>query len=415
MTATLLQGDARAVLATLPAGSVHMCVTSPPYWAQRAYQGVDAALGIGNEATPELWVAALVEVFHEVRRVLRDDGTLWLNVGDKMAGSGGAGGDYNEGGLKASANGTGPTASRIKDLNSKQATNVANECVPRPLAPGYKPKDMIGLPWMLAFALRADGWYLRSEIIWHKLSPFPQSVTDRPTTAHEQLFLLAKRPNYFYDAEAVRERAQYGYSHSTGDDWTQGAGDSARNPQGSRRTVTPGSSGRSARSVQTFAPSPFSVKRLGKYGPLPDVDHHALMPVSMATWCIRAGTSERGCCPECGVPQVRRVQKSGGSTGRGWHDHEAEEIRGERITDPRAKGGHGYEVNTIGWAASCTHVDLTLVPATVLDPFAGAGTTMLAAERLGRNSIGIELSPDYLALAAARMHEAAPMLAQEAQ
>lgn len=376
MTTRIIQGAAQDILATLPERSVHMCVTSPPYWAQRRYTGADAAKALGNEPTPEVWAQNLVEVFRGVKRVLRDDGTLWLNCGDKYAGSGGSGGDYNEGGLKASANGTGPSKS--------QGINL----------PG---KNLIGLPWRLAFALQADGWILRSDIIWHKPSPMPQSVTDRPTTAHEYLFLLTKQPRYFYDAEAVREK---------GDGATA---DVHPNVGKGERTE-----GRNARSVQSFAPSPFNIKHLGKYGPMPDVDHHALFPISLPTWCIKAGTSERGCCPDCGAPWVRQVQTSGGSIGRGWHNHDADPEHGQRVTDSAAKSGHDYKVETTGWAKSCACPTAEPIACTVLDPFAGAGTTILAAEQLGRNSIGIELSESYIRLAQARLRAAAPMLTAQA-
>lgn len=161
----ILQGDALSVLKTLESGSVHVCITSPPYWGLRDY-GAPGQLGL--EETPEEYVAKMVDVFREVRRVLRDDGTLWLNVGDSYIG--GRGGRRIE---------------------------------------GYKPKDLCGIPWMVAFALRADGWYLRSDIIWNKPNPMPESVTDRPTKAHEYIFLLSKSERYFYDAEAIKEKAIY--------------------------------------------------------------------------------------------------------------------------------------------------------------------------------------------------------------
>jgi DNA modification methylase len=478
VTYRIIQGDARDVLKTLPERSVQACITSPPYWGQRAYKtGSDRE--IGSEPTPELWVTNLVEVFREVRRVLRDDGTLWLNVGDKYAGSGGAGGDYNKGGLKASANGSGPGASHLAN---------------------YKAKDLIGLPWMLAFALRADGWYLRSEIIWHKVSPMPQSVTDRPTTAHEQLFLFAKsgvsqywthrdhagtrtrpapdyrwkqggddapeswngsafddgktaavhpdigqrdnRPavelteappgwrakradcqccggikekhwsrvnlwathDYYYDAEAVREQNTEGTIARMqskpvlmGNKTTGGLG------HWKGATGYEAATGRSARSVQAFAPSPFSVSRLGKYGPMPDVDHFALMPISMATWCIKAGTSEKGCCATCGAPWVRQLERTqpvkravDSAYAKNASGHAQGRLSTQRWDEP-------IEVKTIGWAEP--------QPCVVLDPFMGAGTTALAAERLGRNSIGIELSADYIRLAEARLKDDAPLTA----
>ena len=169
--------------------------------------------------------------------------------------------------------------------------------------------------------------------------------------------------------------------------------------------VTP-PGGRNARSVQAFAPSPFSVSRLGKYGPMPDVDHYALMPLSMAMWCVKAGSSEKGCCSESGAPWVRQLERKAMEIKRtDW---------GERAGNRSATSGTMLapaEAKTIGWAATCEH-DLPPSPCTVLDPFMGSGTTALAAERLGRNSIGIELSADYIRLAEARLKDEAPMLVQ---
>jgi len=177
------QGDAIEVLKAMPEQSVHCCVTSPPYFGLRDY-GVEGQIGL--ERTPEEYVDKLVQVFREVRRVLRDDGTLWLNLGDSYNGSGGAGGDYNPGGLKE-----------------------GQPKYPGRKVPGLKPKDLIGIPWMVALALRNDGWYLRSDIVWHKPNAMPESVTDRPTRAHEYIFLLSKSPKYYYDYEAIKEPAAY--------------------------------------------------------------------------------------------------------------------------------------------------------------------------------------------------------------
>jgi DNA modification methylase len=175
----IINADVLDSLRRLPDQSIQCCITSPPYWGLRDY-GVVGQIGL--EPTPEEYVEKMVEVFREVRRVLRDDGTLWLNLGDSYNGSGGAGGDYAPGGLKAG----------------------------QPKYPGrrisaLKPKDLVGIPWRVAFALQEDGWYLRSDIIWHKPNPMPESVRDRPTKAHEYMFLLTKSGKYYYDADAVRE------------------------------------------------------------------------------------------------------------------------------------------------------------------------------------------------------------------
>lgn len=191
--ATVLLGDCVERLRGVADGTVQTCVTSPPYFGLRDY-GVDGQLGL--EPTPDAYVAGMVAVFREVRRVLADDGTLWLNIGDSYAGSGGAGGQYKPGGIAKT--GTNAPSTWSAEYSRKPVTlNV----------PGCKPKDLIGIPWMLAFALRADGWYLRQDIIWHKPNPMPESVRDRCTKAHEYIFLLSKSDRYFYDHEAAMEPA----------------------------------------------------------------------------------------------------------------------------------------------------------------------------------------------------------------
>lgn len=172
-------GDALKVLQAMSDESINTCITSPPYFGLRDY-GVEGQIGL--EQTPKEYVDKIIQVCREVQRVLRDDGTLWLNLGDSYNGSGGAGGDYGPGGLKE-----------------------GQPKYPGRKVDGLKPKDLLGIPWMVAFALRADGWYLRSDIIWHKPNPMPESVTDRPTKAHEYIFLLSKSPKYYYDYEAIRE------------------------------------------------------------------------------------------------------------------------------------------------------------------------------------------------------------------
>lgn len=175
---TLHVGDVREVLAQLPADSVDCCVTSPPYWGLRDY-GADGQLGL--EQTPEEYVVAMVSVFAEVRRLLRPEGTLWLNLGDSYASK------------PAGADG-------FRDGRANR-----NERTSGGIPPGLKSKDLVGIPWRVAFALQADGWWLRSDIVWSKPNPMPESVTDRPTKAHEYVFLLTKSARYFYDADAIRE------------------------------------------------------------------------------------------------------------------------------------------------------------------------------------------------------------------
>ena len=184
---TIHHGDCLTVLRSLPDESAHMCVTSPPFYGLRDY-GVDGQIGL--EDTPDEWCARLVDVFREVRRVLRADGTCWVEVGDSYGTGSGP-----------------PSASSTLRGNGHVGGGPKLHGLGRVAVSGHKPKDMVGAPWLLAFALRADGWYLRSDIIWARPNPMPESVTDRPTKAHSYLFLLAKSARYFYDADAIREAA----------------------------------------------------------------------------------------------------------------------------------------------------------------------------------------------------------------
>ena len=267
MTFKIHQGDALAVLTALPAESVHCCVTSPPYWGLRDY-GADGQIGL--ERTPDAYVARLVEVFREVRRVLRGDGTLWLNLGDSYAsdtkGSGGTG--------KSTLVGT------PNDGNGQLFTA-------RKVQHGIKPKDLVGIPWLVAFALRADGWYLRSDIIWAKPNPMPESVTDRPTKAHEYLFLLSKSASYYYDQDAIREPHRWPdmarkviAAPNAGRDGDyqkeSGRNDGGEHISGVGFASDP-DAGRNRRTVWTIATQPFSEA------------HFATMPRALVEPCIKAG------------------------------------------------------------------------------------------------------------------------------
>lgn len=186
----ILHGDALSVLKTLPDESVDCCVTSPPYYNLRDY-GVDGQIGL--EETPEEYIQRLVEIFREVRRVLKSDGTLWVNIADSYAGSG-------KGRVKGGV-------AKMENFSEKQKTNrgTINGVLTKTSSKDCKPKDLIGIPWMLAFALRADGWYLRQDIIWAKPNPMPESVKDRCTKSHEYIFLLSKSRRYYFDGEAISE------------------------------------------------------------------------------------------------------------------------------------------------------------------------------------------------------------------
>jgi len=298
-------GDALAVLREMPDESVQMCVTSPPYWGLRDY-GVDGQLGM--EKTPEEYVARMVEVFREVRRVLRDDGTLWLNIGDT----------FSSGGRSTQVRDS------FRDAASGKQAHLNGTAVRAATPENCKPKDLVGIPWMLAFALRADGWYLRSDIIWAKPNPMPESVRDRCTKSHEYLFLLSKSARYWYDADAIREASIHAGRVI---DYDGNQKNNTVDPVLQRtriNTTTTVLDTRNKRDVWTIATEPY-----------PEA-HFAVFPEKLVEPCILAG------CPEGG---------------------------------------------------------------TVLDPFAGSGTTLAVAKRLCRRAIGIELNPEYIELAKHRVSQ----------
>jgi DNA modification methylase len=360
----------------LPAGSVQCVVTSPPYWGLRDY-GVAGQLGL--EPTPEAHVAAMVDVFRAVRRVLRDDGTLWLNLGDSYANTG-------PGSWGSSDKSTLTTGSR----HGAWAPGKTVGTTPRRELGGLKPKDLVGMPWRLAFALQADGWYLRADIIWAKPNPMPESVTDRPTKAHEYVFLLSKKGSYFYDADAVREPSE---------ERASGVRNPRPNPAAllgrgdTRHTIPyePNGTGRNLRSVWTLATEP-----------TPEA-HFATFPTALASRCIQAGSSEKGCCAACGAPWACVVDAESIPDPRPMTTGAAKKAAlGDMArTTPQGRTCGSRLAVTTGWQPSCA-CEAPTVPCTVLDPFGGSGTVGQVAERLGRHSILIELSPAYVRIAEAR-------------
>jgi len=262
---TVHVGDCLQSLRGLADGSVHTCVTSPPYFGLRDY---GHAGQIGLEDTPEAYVARLVEVFREVRRVLRDDGTLWLNLGDSY---GATGGDIFTG-FNARYSGTGLDGGKQAAIaeSAKGAASKTRDT-------GLRPKNLLGIPWRVAFALQADGWYLRQEIIWHKPNPMPESVRDRFTKAHEQLFLLSKSPRYYFDQDAVKEPATGRETFFGSDRYSKGSG---RNDSGQYNPATCES--RNRRSVWTVATKPYSGA------------HFATFPPDLIEPCVLAGAPVGG-------------------------------------------------------------------------------------------------------------------------
>ena len=388
MSVRIIIGDALEQLRLLPAESVHCCVTSPPYYGLRDY---GMAGQIGLEPSPDEYIAALVAVFREVRRVLRSDGTLWLNIGDSYAGGGG----FSAGAPTSATSKSG----KYGGLGALKSGGI------KPA--GYvKPKDIIGIPWMLAFALRADGWYLRQDIIWSKPNPMPEGVTDRCTKAHEYLFLLSKSARYYFDAAAIAEKSLR-FGDIPGGSVKIG---STPYPFGGkqnldRAALVPVPETRNKRSVWTVATEPFVEA------------HFACFPPALIEPCILAGCPEK-CCVKCGSPWMREVEKTrtfesgSGRAGNMPIGKNGASLQGGGETlDIRR--GPVVQTKTLGFAPSCACGAATML-GTVLDPFGGAGTTGLVADRLGRNATLIELNPLYADMSERRIYRDGPLFADVA-
>ncbi len=573
VTARILVGDVRAKLATLPDNHCHVCVTSPPYFGLRSYgtppqvwggdpdcyhewgdeqrgkrkdikppsesasvsrMGLDGRQGLGPpsggyfcqscgawlghlglEPTLALFIEHLVAVFREVRRVLRPDGTCWLNIGDSYAGSGPSGAGYQS---ETTKRREGMKQDGNFRLSARLAAGDPGYAYKKPhvIPAGLKPKDLMLVPHRLAIALQDDGWWVRSDIIWHKRAPMPESVTDRPTSAHEHIFLLTKAPKYFYDGDAIREPYNED-SLSRYDSPLQQVVNGANQPGGDpslrekgKTMMTPNPMGRNTRNVWTLSPEPFPAA------------HFATFPTEIPRRCIKAGTSEKGACAACGAPWRRVVERI--KADRDVEAQRAYYAARTGRTDGHVPGPSGIvdETITTGWAPSCAcfgtwqevpgepdwldldellgrmsrstrpqtaraadlFVDAGLgiehakairavgiadtgkaltttngaghnrddvqaladearaalkgyyrefllntpkaqpvrvyvpgpddpppVPCRVLDPFLGSGTTLLVADELGRDGIGIELSPEYATMAEQRIRGASPMFA----
>jgi DNA modification methylase len=442
----ILQGHVLEVLRTLPEESVHCVVTSPPYWGLRTYGTVPKVWGgdsscshtwetvnipsgngqvthpmvartlnaasatrsprasascmkcgawkgeLGLEPTPELFVDHLADVFDEVRRVLRSDGTLWLNLGDTYC--------THPAGLSGARRWKTSTLEVRDHTRAEQAGSIDKR------SPGLKEKDLVGIPWKVAFELRRRGWYLREDCIWAKKNPMPEPVRDRPTRSHEYVFLFAKSRRYFYDAEAVREPLQesslqrlrhhvpnpkdnprYKSKHLRGD---------------FRRFPMLGNtdpSGRNLRSVWQIATQPYPGA------------HFATFPEALAEVCIRAGTSRKGTCVVCGTPWTHKVRATGGGIGHDWHPDKSLALgRGQGIAAPGTHDGTYRRIDR-GFRRACSCRTRRVVPCVVLDPFVGSGTTLAVARRLRRRSVGIDLNPNYENLARERIADTVAALA----
>lgn len=469
--ATLYHADVLEGLRSLPDASVHCVVTSPPYWNLRDYgtgtwEGgnpdcdhvdprankvfgspafnenrpsreltktaprsnichkcgatrIDQQLGMEplhdcagwatGEPCGQCFICRMVAVFSEVKRVLRDDGTLWLNIGDSYAGSGGAGGDYAPGGLKdgqpkfsGTARTFRPGAGRADGIVDERGQRNRNGVGS---VSGLKPKDLCMIPARLALALQAQGWYVRSHIVWAKKSPMPESVTDRPSSAWEPIWLLTKSAKYFYDAEAVREAnisAPSSPQHFRNSSRYVNQGQGVSNDHHSGDIGEAGGynpAGRNQRNVWLLGPEPYPAA------------HFATFPTEIPRRAILAGTSERGCCPHCGAPWRRLREPSAAYAahlGKGYHDHGNDAEAGMMQAKREGFKSVNAEYVTTGWAQGCTCPAADPIPCVVLEPFAGSGTTLMVARQLVRRSIGIDLNAEYLQLAVQRIQSVEP-------
>jgi DNA modification methylase len=454
-------GDALVSLRQLPDCCVQTCATSPPYYSLRDYgtgrweggsagcdhkpsggkQGVTGQradrtftaeqvfrdvcgkcsarrvdLQIGLEQSPAAFIARLVAVFAEVRRVLRPDGTCWVNMGDS----------YNN---FRSQMGPGQAVHGRDNFRGKPDVKSRKRGTK-----GIKEKDLLGIPWQLALALREDGWYLRSEIVWVKQSPMPESCRDRPTKAHEQIFLLTRSPTYFYDQDAERV-PQTSYPHSsvskngyeTGPMDRKGSGWKSEkvtsqvydyNPNGRNLwTYWPDLKETPEEALQAILAHLDDLGMLeqvvsdvwGDLKPSPFAGRHfATFPLDLPRRCIALGTSAHGACAKCGAPWRRVTERTQKKRER---PNEYVKRSGESGTgNSCANTVAGVSTRTLGWEKSCLCETTETQPCLVLDPFSGTATTGLAARRMGRRYLGLELSPEYAELSRERLRTDNPLL-----
>jgi len=443
MPAVFLRGNARDVLQGMPPDFIHCGVTSPPYFGLRKYNGGEEVWPdgwegqLGGEPTPDLYIQHLVQIMREVRRVLRPDGVFWLNIGDSWAGSGK--GQMGDG-------------SHAAKHGEKQHTNTGAILGGLPkmvMGNGIKPLDMVLIPSLLALALREDGWYVRSEIVWQKNNPMPESVNGvrferckkkvdgewqdcpgcpkcspndgyilrkgswRPTDSHEIILMLTKTNHYFCDKEAVLEQGVYPAGEARqGGNGHKSMKSGSRTTEGLHNKEWVGNGGRNLRSVWQFPTKP------GKF------NHYAAYPPKLPEICLKSSTSEKGCCPKCGSPWARVVERGESTyarikreTGHDWSDMQRQSVDlgaalkcgelacgGTRLPSGAAPHLEPVASNTIGWRPTCAcDSNLSPIPCRVLDPFSGAGTTAMVAEQLGLDSFSIDTSAEYIQIAKDRI------------
>ena len=360
--------------------SVQCVVTSPPYWGLRKYAGEqeitewDCAFGL--EPTPEMYVQHSIEILREIRRVLRKDGVVFWNIGDSYASS--------------------PPGNK-KELyrwqHQHRPEKDMNESLVRrsTITDGLKPKDLCLIPFRLAIAAQEDGWWVRSVIIWAKPNPMPESVTDRPTESHEYILMLTKSAKYYWDQEAVRESAQ-AWGTRDRSNYRMGTDDPLLKQHG-MENINFAELGRNLRSVWEFPT-----------GPYPGA-HFAVFPEKLPELCIKAATPEVGCCSKCGAPWERVLDKKPSQFSIRVRDAKAGRATPEEGYKATQEEIDGYPGNhpdpgfrkTIGWQPTCK-CNAPQVPSIVLDPFAGSGTTLWVAKKLGRLAVGYDISEEYCQL-----------------
>jgi DNA modification methylase len=437
----------------LPDESVQMVVTSPPYWGLRKYSGeqeliwgglegckhewvdnsyvrnnprepesvrrmwprgnkgsvgrdepIDNAFcslcgawkgAYGLEPTPEMYVEHTIEILREVRRVLRKDGVVFWNIGDSYAS--GKGTCYNPGGNTSSFN-VRTKEANVHPLDRGNKSTLAES--------GLKPKDLVMIPFRVALEAQRDGWYVRSDIIWSKNNPMPESVTDRPTNSHEHILMLTKSARYYWDADAVREP----HMDVSLKRWGNGGEDTPftkfdkEHPQTAvdnlRNASNPLSEGgRNIRSVWEFSTQPYPKA------------HFAVFPEKLPELCIKAATPEVGCCSECGAPWERILSKGftshDGESNTAYTNeegHNANQLAKLRQAARASGGEYQNTKETLGWQPTCK-CNAEKVPSVCLDPFSGAGTTAWVAKKLNRKAIGFDISEEYCEFAVERIRQ----------
>lgn len=392
----LYHGNILEIADLLPSHSVHMMVTSVPYWGLRDY-GEDTACDwpdgwygqLGMEPDPQMFIRHMVLIFKRLYRVLRNDGTLWLNIGDT----------YSQGFI-------GRTDSHRRNKHGvftnghQMPGSTGGEARVRKAPKGYKRKCLMFMPHELAIAMRNDGWYARSEIIFAKKNPLPERGLDRPVRSHEFIFLFSKKPHYFYDREAIREKtgkeASWGeYQKALG---TNTGADSDRYSKGYRKRskCLTHPNGHNKRDVWPMNTEPYPES------------HFATFPLALPRTCILAGTSEKGVCANCGSPLQRVMSPaSGGTIGHDWNTHEKNNrpTKGNTVKGGKELYATYNRGETLNWKKTCGCKTKKCKPAVVLDPFSGAATTGVVALQQGRRYIGIDVKKEYLDLSWKRLQK----------